>query len=100
MHYIQYINAKNLLKLRGSCHHQLVYRVVHSNVSVRFLKKISDYNEATETCNTAIEREFCWLSEDIFKNCEKSFYEAQFSFFWQLAELTKKPIFKEMVNLR
>ena len=69
-------------------------------MSVRFLKKISAYNEATETCNTAMERKFCWLSEDNFENCEKSFYEAQFSFFWQVAESANKPIFKVLVNLR
>ena len=77
----------------------MIYRVVHSNVSVRFLKKISAYNEATETCNTAMERKFCWLSEDNFENCEKSFYEAQFSFFWEVAESANKPIFKVLVNL-
>ena len=53
-----------------------MYRVVHSNVSVRFLKKISAYNEATETCNTVMERKFCRLSGDSFLDSEKSCYEA------------------------
>ena len=77
-----------------------VYRVVHSNVSVRFLKKISANNEATETYNTAMERKFCWVSGNTFENCEKSFYEVEFSFFWQVAESANKPIFKILANLR
>ena len=30
----------------------------------------------TETYNTAIEREFCGLSEDNYENCQKFCYEA------------------------
>ena len=46
----------------------------------------------TEVGNTAMEREFYGLFGDIFKNCKKIYYEAEFAFFWQVAELTKKPI--------
>ena len=46
----------------------------------KFLQNILDifeaYDKATETCNTAMELEFCWLFEDSFEDCEKSFYEA------------------------
>ena len=38
-------------------------------------------------CNTATERKFCVLLEDIFKNCEKFSYEALFAYLWQEAEL-------------
>ena len=38
-------------------------------------------------CKTAIERKFCQLLENNFKNCENSFYEVKFAFFWQMAEL-------------
>ena len=53
-----------------------VYRVVHRKFPIRFFKEFSAYNDATETCNTALEREFCHLFEKIFKNCEKFSYEA------------------------
>ena len=33
-----------------------------------------------------MERKFCGLFGNIFKNCEKYFYEALFAFFWQEAE--------------
>ena len=36
----------------------------------------------TETCNTAMERKFCGLLGDVFKNCEKFFNEAKLAFFW------------------
>ena len=43
---------------------------------IRSFFKISAYNEATETCYTVMEREFCGLFGDDFENCEKSSYEA------------------------
>ena len=49
--------------------------------------KISDqlyhfsYKNTTETCNTAMEQEFCRLFGDIFKDCENSSYVAEFAFF-------------------
>ena len=46
----------------------------------------------TEMGNTAKEREFYRLSEDVFWNCENIFYEALFVFYWQMAESTNKPI--------
>ena len=36
---------------------------------------------STETCYTAMEREFDGLLEDFFKNCEKLSYKAYFDFF-------------------
>ena len=46
----------------------------------KFLQNILDifeaYKKSTETCNTAMEREFCWLFEDFFEVCEKSCHEA------------------------
>ena len=50
------------------------------------------HNEATETCNTAMEREFCRLFIDIFKNCENLSYESQLAFFWKMAEFANKQI--------
>ena len=40
-----------------------------------FFKEFSAYNETTVTCNTAMERKFYELSEDIFKKCENFSYE-------------------------
>ena len=40
----------------------------------------------TETCNTAMEREFCGLFGVSFKNFEKCSYEALFALFWQVLE--------------
>ena len=77
-----------------------LYRVVHSNWPVRFLNKFSVYNVATETCNTAMEREYSWLFDDTFENCENLSYEAEFSFFWQVAELANMLIYPVLVNLR
>ena len=77
----------------------LTYTVRQSFLDLCLKYSINFNTEAKEMCNTAIEREFCWLSEDNFENCEKSFYEAQFSFFWQVAESANKPIFKVLVNL-
>ena len=37
-----------------------------------------------------MERKFCGLFGDIFKNYEKCSYEAVFAFFWQVAEMTNK----------
>ena len=42
--------------------------------------------EATWMCNMSYERKFCWLLGDIFKNCEKLSYVAEFALFWQVAE--------------
>ena len=80
-----YYNTKRGLKV--------TYRVVHSNWPVRFLNKFSVYNVATETCNTAMEREYSWLFDDTFENCKNLSYEAEFSFFWQVAELANKLIY-------
>ena len=77
-----------------------IYRVVHSNWPVRVLNKFSIYKVATEACNTAMEREFSWLFDDTFENCENLSYETEFSFFWQVAELTNKLIYPVLVNLR
>ena len=55
-------------------------------ISQQFLN-FSTYYEVTETCNTAMERKFCWLSEDYFKNSEKLPYELKFTLIWQLADL-------------
>ena len=63
------------------------YTVFKLKFPIRFLKKFSGYNEAAETCNTAMERKFCGLSRDIFKKCEKFSYKAKFAFFWQEAEM-------------
>ena len=46
----------------------------------------------TEMGNTAKERKFCGLFGDIFKNCEKMSYEAQFAFVWQVVEFVNKQI--------
>ena len=51
------------------------------------------YIITTETCNTGMERKFCGLFGNIFKNCEKYFYEAVFAFFCQVAEMANKPIY-------
>ncbi len=40
----------------------------------------------TEMGNTAMEWKFYELFGDIFKNCEKMFYEAQFAFVWHVVE--------------
>ena len=60
---------------------------------IRFLKKFSAYNETAETCNTAMERKFCGRLGDVFKNCEKFSYEAEFAFFQRVAESAKKLIY-------
>ena len=36
-----------------------------------------------------MDRKYCELSEDDFKNCEKFSYEEFFAFFWQLVEMTR-----------
>ena len=54
--------------------------------------KFSINIEATWMCNMSYERKFCWLLGDIFKNCEKLSYGAEFAFFWQVAELANNPI--------
>ena len=38
-------------------------------------------------CNMAMERKFCGLLGDVFKNCEKFSYKAKLAFFWQEAEM-------------
>ena len=55
----------------------------------------SAYIEAAVTCNTAMEREFCTLFGNIFKNCEKSSYEAKWACFWQVVQFANKPITKD-----
>ena len=64
------------------------YRVARENLNT-FLKKCCHfcYINTTETCNTAMERKFCGLFGDIFKNWEKCSYEALLAFLWQEAEL-------------
>ena len=37
--------------------------------------------------HTAMERKFCGLSGDGFRNCEKYSYEAKLAVFWQVAEM-------------
>ena len=51
------------------------------------------YIFTTEICNTGMERKFCGLFGNIFKNWEKWSYEAIFAFFWQVAEMANKPIY-------
>ena len=52
----------------------------------------SAYIEATEMCNTAMERVFCKLFGNIFINCEKLSYETKWALFWQVVEFANKPI--------
>ena len=53
---------------------------------IQFLKQVfSAYSDAAETCNTAMEREFYYLSEEVFRNYEKKSYEAKFAFFWNFS---------------
>ena len=47
-----------------------------------------------------MEREYSWLFDNTFENCENLSYEAEFSFFWQVAELANKLIYTVLVNLR
>ena len=70
-----------------------IYTVFKLKFPIRFLKKFSGYNEAAETCNTAMERKFCRLLGNVFKNCEKFSYEAEFAFFQRVAESAKKLIY-------
>ena len=63
------------------------YRVVHRKFPIDISYYQNFNTEATETCKTAIERKFCQLLENNFKNCENSSYEVKFAFFWQMAEL-------------
>ena len=51
------------------------------------------YGKTTVTCNTAMERGFYGVFRDIFKNREKSFYEAEFALLWRVAESAKKLIY-------
>ena len=53
------------------------YRVWRENLYTPIIYFVNSCcMNTTETCNTAIEREFCGLSEDYFENCEKLSYEA------------------------
>ena len=47
---------------------------------------LKNNTESTETCYTAMERQFYGVSEDLFKNCQKPSYKAKFGFSWQMAE--------------
>ena len=47
-----------------------------------------------------MEREYSWLFDDTFENCKNLSYEAEFSFFWQVAELANMLIYPVLVNLR
>ena len=54
-------------------------------------------------CNTVMERKFCGLSGDVFRNCEKFSCEAKLAFFWQVAEMANadlKSNFKSRGYLR
>ena len=68
------------------------YRVVHRNCHNLVFLQFSINTEATLMCNKSYERKFCWILGDIFKNCEKLSYGAEFAFFWKVAELANKPI--------
>ena len=48
--------------------------------------------ETTLTSNMAMERQFCGVFGDIFENCKKLSYEAEFTFFWLVVELENEPI--------
>ena len=64
------------------------YRVRQDNLYT-FFKNCCHfrYINTTETCNTVLKRKFCGLYGDIFKNCEKCFYDSILSFSWQVAEM-------------
>ena len=70
-----------------------IYTVFKLKFPIQFSKSFSAYNEATVTCNTAMERRFCGLSGDVSKNCEKLSYEAKLAFFRRMAELAKNLIY-------
>ena len=53
-----------------------IYRVSKENANYHLNKNILGCMHATELCNTAMERQFYRLSEDVFRNCEKFSYEA------------------------
>ena len=59
-----------------------IYTVRNQNLNVDKTNRISSYSVTIETCNTAMERKFCGLLGDVFKNCEKCSYEAKLAFFW------------------
>ena len=54
---------------------------------------VDSFMNATESCNTAIERIFCGLFMDDLENCQKLCYDAKLAFFWQVAESANKPIY-------
>ena len=69
--------------------------------NAKYLKSNRNFNtEVTDMCKTAIEREFYEVLANNFKNCENSTYEAQFAFFWQMAESCKYANYEELGNLR
>ena len=65
-----------------SVHH--TYRVRQENLNTSKIAVILAVSTLQK--RVAMERGFCGLFGDIFKNCEKCSYEALFSFFWQVAE--------------
>ena len=81
----------------------LIFGVLHGAQikNAKYLKSNRNFNtEVTDMCKTAIEREFYEVLANNFKNCENSTYEAQFAFFWQMAESCKYANYEELGNLR
>ena len=67
--------ARNFYLTIGSVY-TFTYRVWWENLYTPIIYNVLSCMNATETCNTAIKREFCGLSSDYFENCEKLSYEA------------------------
>ena len=61
----EYVFSAETIKL------YFMYRVRQENPYTPVIYHIKSCMNATETCNTVIEREFCGLSDDYFENCEK-----------------------------
>ena len=64
----------------------MLYRVRQVNLYTFKITCHFSCINTTETCNTAMEREFCGLFGVLFKNFEKCSYEALFALFWQVLE--------------
>ena len=63
-----------------------LYRGAKQNLCIHSQGNQFSCMYTTEMGNTAKERKFCGLFGDIFKNCEKMSYEAQFAFVWHVVE--------------
>ena len=72
---VQWFSANIYTRGQKSTHPKIVINFEKSNLSLK---------KATETRNTAMERQFYWLSGKFIEKSEKSFYEAKSSFFWQV----------------